>query len=418
MRREHFALLGLTVVISAFGGCLFEPEIEDEWTRFDIMEPRADGGPLPDTLAALEFRGRVTWRAIRTGDLIVQIRVSDTLGYDDVRLEPDAPRDAVRLDVERVLASSTAVASSSVLATGWDRLMRDVTFTLPLDGALRHGPDGGVFLVFYMGEAERMENPDGSETTVFTPFDFAEQEILPIGLELRTSGDPITSVAGARLERAVSTGPEPRPVRGARNATAGREGAGCTRWQPTLSLGGGARFGDSDLADYQWSPGAAALSSGEVGVRHDAWRTGVRVSRWSSEQAVTGADPDRIRVTQTAWQAVVRRRILGTEHFGVSAGAAAGALRLAWSPDRASLGLPGDGGDVAFDPIWSLLTGFELGVHRAIGSSLQFALEGGRDYFSLDAAHRQGPDIVTTTETFGGWHARGRLTWTGGGLGS
>lgn len=424
MTDLRFALFGVVTALLTLTGCLFEPEIEDEWTRLDILAPESGGAPLPDTLDALDFHGRITYRAIRTGDLIVQIRVSDTVGYDDVRLDPEAPREALLHDIERVLAGSVAVASTSVLATGWDRLIREVRFTLPLSGRLQHGPEGGVFLVFYLGTAEEMENPDGSETTVFEAVDFTELEILPVGLELRTEGAPPApagvqrSVDAARFEPAEAAGAEVRPPRPSRNATMSAGGAPARGWQPTLSLGGGAVFSDPHLVDYQWSADPSALSSGEVGVRHAAWRTGVRVSRWSSVQAVTGADPDRIQVNQTAWQLALRRRVLGSERLGLSAGLAAGALRLSYSPDRARLGLSGDGGDVRFSPIWSLLTGFELGLHGAVGSSVQLAVDGGRQFFALDAAHRRGPDIVTSEETFGAWHCRGRLIWTGGGLGS
>jgi hypothetical protein len=390
------SVLGMATLV----GCLFKPEIEDRWTRFDLLEPGSDPFEIPDTMTALAVRGRVTFRAIRTGDLIVEIRVSDSIGHNEVRLDREAPREEVLRDVNRVLAGSTSVAAASVLATGWDHLMREIDFSLPVDGAFAPDSGAAAYLLFYMGDAEEMENPDGTETTVFQPFDFEAMEILPAGVELRVTVPPPPLLSS-------SEAPElsiPRPTRDAH----GRAEPSGLRPQVALSLG--QAWNDPHLADYQWSREPSAAWSAEAGVRRGGWSTGIRASRWSSSQAVAGADPAALDVTLWGGEWTGSRNLISIGSLALSGVLGLGVVRIGYSPDRVDLGEA----SVAFRPAVSWLASAGLAMTRPIGPRFALGLSAERQAFALDTAHRRGEEIVLARETFHGWSWRGKLSYCGG----
>jgi hypothetical protein len=175
-------------------GCLEEPTLEERWTKLEIL---GASPTTPDDFATgdsttVNVRARVTFRKILTGDVVAELRYSDVVDAGDVDLKAEAPELASAQDVDRILQNSVALGTSTVLVTGFDHLIREIDMSfaavappapigVPVDST---GAIPGLFLVLYMGDAEEMENDDGTETLVIDPFLTTEREILSAGMEL------------------------------------------------------------------------------------------------------------------------------------------------------------------------------------------------------------------------------------------
>lgn len=407
-RWGRVALVLAGVLAAATGsGCLWEPKIEDQWTRFDILTPSPESRePLPDTLSALRFQGRVTYRAIRTGSLIAEVLVSDSISYADVNFDPETPRREVLRDVERVMAGSRSLGIVGVAATGWDRLMRDVDFAILTPGGLAHGAEGGVYVVFYMGTAIREENPDGSESTRFEAFDFEQKEILPMGVELRTrhpEGVPEAAAASPGAPGAAG------PGRGALSASG-------APLHGRISLSAGPTLPDRHLADYQWDVTPQATGRVELGVASEAWSGGLAVQSWGTTQSVAARDDGGVAVRMTSVQPRVERRLVTAARTTLAARAGFGALRVGYAPERVTLagGAAGAPVEVHFRPLWTWLASAGLSIDRPLSPALALGLGVERTLFPLDTTHRIGSEFLSRREYFGGWSVDGRLTWRGG----
>lgn len=401
--RAALALAGALAAATG-SGCLWEPKIEDQWTRFDILTPSPETRePLPDTLSALRFHGRVTYRAIRTGSLIAEVLVSDSISYADVNFDPQAPRREVLRDVERVLAGSRSLGIVGVAATGWDRLMRDVDFAIPTPGGLAHGAEGGVYVIFYMGTEVRVENPDGSESTRFDAFDFEQKEILPMGVEIRTRHPE-----GVPEARTVSPGAA-TPGRGDLSASG-------APLRGRISLSAGPTLPDRHLADYQWDVTPRATGRVELGVASEAWSGGLAVQTWGTTQSVAARDDGAVAVRMTSVQPRVERRLVTAARTTLAARAGFGALRVGYAPERVTLAGGAAGAPVAvrFRPLWTWLASAGLSIDRPLSPALAVGLGVERTLFPLDTTHRIGSDFLSRREYFGGWSVDGRLTWRGG----
>lgn len=165
-------------------GCLEAPELEDRWTRLDVVgistqsnAPTKWGEPV-----VIHARGRVTYRAVLTGAVAMELRYSDGIGFADVQLEEDADRLAMTADIEHILEGSTVLAAASQPVTGFHKLIQEIEFEL--EATLPPGPDGGLFVIFYFGEEEEVEGPGGEMETVVRPIEFEAREVLPGGREL------------------------------------------------------------------------------------------------------------------------------------------------------------------------------------------------------------------------------------------
>jgi hypothetical protein len=168
-------------------GCLWEPEIEDSWTRLDVIEPAS---PAAVAGGAVQIRSRITYREIMTGDVIAELRVSDVVTHDAVQLGPTADREALLEDVELILNNSQRLGAAAVPVTGWTHLMQEFTLELDASGIPSDPAQGYAFIVVYFGQSETVELPDGTEITTFEPGDFRETHVLPAGVELvRFAGD-------------------------------------------------------------------------------------------------------------------------------------------------------------------------------------------------------------------------------------
>lgn len=171
--RPLVVLSGMLLGV-AMAGCFDAPSIEDRWTRLDFREIAWASEAAP----ALRVRGTVTFRTIQTATVAAEVRISDTLTPSDVRLDPEDNRLDMALSVERVLANSVSVARETRLVTGFDHLIVPLDFDLTVSRSPER--EEMAFVLLYLGEAEEMEQPDGTDTLIVTPLD-SEDEILAAG---------------------------------------------------------------------------------------------------------------------------------------------------------------------------------------------------------------------------------------------
>jgi len=188
---RHRGALALAAGLLAVGlvGCFDEPGIEDTWTRIDIdssnirpSQMLAGGATVPIVVNA-----KVTYRAIRTGFAVAELRASSSVSEASVAVHPEAPRAAMAQDIDRVLANSVTMGRSTRAVTGWDHLIQHIDFSF--DGHVPAAGDssattGGLFLLCYLGSGDKVERQDGTDTLIVTPFNSTQYEILPIGMEL------------------------------------------------------------------------------------------------------------------------------------------------------------------------------------------------------------------------------------------
>ena len=189
------ALPGLLAV----SGCLDEPEIDERWTLVEFLST----DPVPgqdldaDQPLTVEVAGQITYRAIRTGFLVAEVRFSDNLGPANMVLDPDDQTLHTAHQVEQILNNSITAGRGTKAVTGFDHLMQRVDFAFDafVPSELFGGdPDSaayrGLFLVLYLAEGEEIELEDGRDSLVVTPMPVDEFEVLYTGfvLDLLTPG--------------------------------------------------------------------------------------------------------------------------------------------------------------------------------------------------------------------------------------
>jgi hypothetical protein len=169
------------------GGCLGEPKIEDKWTRIDLVGASVRPNQLLPAASAqvINVKTRITYRSILTGFAVVELRKSSSITTGGVVVDPDASREPMAYDIDRILANSVTLGRATRAVTGWDHLQQelDLTFT----GATPASGDtsaAGLFLLCYMGAGDEVERQDGSDTLIVTPFISSQVHLLPIGMEL------------------------------------------------------------------------------------------------------------------------------------------------------------------------------------------------------------------------------------------
>jgi hypothetical protein len=196
--KSHHALPALLAAILV-GGCLGKPEIEDRWTRLDLIGSNiAPGQTLTSgAMQPITVRTAITYRSIVTGFAVTELRASRTVSPADVEIHPNAPRVRMAQDIDRLLQNSVSVGRATRAITGWDHLIQEIDLTFngwvptTLDSAgTPLGPPTGLFLISYLGEGDEIELADGTDSLVVTPFRSTQYEILHIGMELRMSGVP------------------------------------------------------------------------------------------------------------------------------------------------------------------------------------------------------------------------------------
>jgi hypothetical protein len=182
----------LALATGLLAGCLGEPEIEDRWTRVDVRgSSPAPFQVLPGgSTQTITVSADVTFRSILTGFAVAELRASNGISGADVVLAPDAPRVPMAEDIDRILAGSVSLGRATRAVTGWDHLIQRIDFTFTatmpagLDSTAVPGAPAGLFLVCYLGEGEEVEQADGSDSLIVTPFVSGRYQILPVGMEL------------------------------------------------------------------------------------------------------------------------------------------------------------------------------------------------------------------------------------------
>ena len=175
-------------------GCLGKPEIEDRWTRIDVTASSVrpyqamPPGSVPITVGA-----DITYRAILTGFAVAELRASSTVSGTSVRIDPDADRERMAYDIDRILANSVTMGRMTRAVTGWDHLIQHIDFsftgTVPatLDSAgVPLGPPTGLFLLCYIGSGAKLRLANGTDSIVVTPFPSGTYQILPVGMEINS----------------------------------------------------------------------------------------------------------------------------------------------------------------------------------------------------------------------------------------
>lgn len=163
-------------------GCFDEPEIEDRWTRIDVVASNV--APFQTFSAgsaeSITVQAKVTFRRILTGYAVVELRAS-TIPNTAVALHPDAPRVPMATDIDNILANSVSCGRATRAVTGWDHLMQNLN--LGFTGAVP-ATANGLFLLCYLADGEEIELGNGSDSLVITPYASTPNEILPVGMEL------------------------------------------------------------------------------------------------------------------------------------------------------------------------------------------------------------------------------------------
>jgi len=196
-RRRSTVVQGLILAVllgmPALVGCLGEPEIDERWTLLEMMtSDPVPGENLPvDQPLSVQVSGRITYRAIRTGFLVAEVRYSDSLSPAAVGLDPDDHSLNTAHRVERVLNNSVTAGRATRAVTGFDHLMQDVTLNFEAivpPNMFTGDPDSvanrGLFLVLYLGDGEEIELQDGRDSLVVTPMPVDQYEVLYTGFAL------------------------------------------------------------------------------------------------------------------------------------------------------------------------------------------------------------------------------------------
>lgn len=177
-------------------GCLGEPEIDERWTLLEMVEaspspaaPLAPGQDVP-----VSVRGRITYRAIRTGFLVAEARYAAAYDAGGLPFDPEVHDLPSALAVEDVLAHSVTAGRATRAVTGFDHLMQtiDLAFDARVPAELGSVPPDSaayrhLFLVLYLAEGEEIELQDGRDSLVVTPFAVEPTQVLFTGQRLNVT---------------------------------------------------------------------------------------------------------------------------------------------------------------------------------------------------------------------------------------
>ena len=177
-------MLALVMAAALSGGCLDAPKIEDRWTRIDVNGANVTPGQAlaPGSTQAIQLRAAITYRALLTGFAVAELRAS-SMPTAAVTVRPDAPRQPMAEDIDRILASSVSLGRATRAVTGWDHLIQTIDFSFTgATPAVADSSSAGLFLLCYLGSGQRIELASGAESTVVTPFRSQDYQILPVGM--------------------------------------------------------------------------------------------------------------------------------------------------------------------------------------------------------------------------------------------
>lgn len=186
--------LGLLFVLGVCG-CLDEPEIDERWTLLEFLsvDPAPSQAVNGSGSMAVTVSGRITYRAIRTGFLVIEARYSPYMSGRSARLDHEEHTLEEAQRVEMVLENSVTAGRGVKAVTGFDHLMQqvDLEFDAVFPADLFTGPadsvaNRGMFVVMYLAEGDEIELDGGRDSLVVTPFDVEETEVLFTGYALTT----------------------------------------------------------------------------------------------------------------------------------------------------------------------------------------------------------------------------------------
>lgn len=193
--RRVAALLALAACALPISGCFDKPEIQDRWTRIDLEGANhvPNQAVTPGVSDSIALTATIIYRSILTGYAVAELRASSTLANGAVTLHPDASREPMAYDIDRILANSVSVGRVVRPITGWDHLVQtlDLSFSAVPPGSM--GPTGapsGLFLLCYLGSGDKIELQDGSDSVAITPFVSTQYQVLPVGMKLKLVGSP------------------------------------------------------------------------------------------------------------------------------------------------------------------------------------------------------------------------------------
>lgn len=184
----------------AQSGCLGDPPIEERWTRLEILDASPTDASVYTVGSAttpVSMRVRVTYREILTGFLVAELRAGSGLTTAETQLDAEDPL-AVARDVDRILASSTAIGTEAIPVTGWDHLVQELDVAFDAGTATPTAADSsvaaagsvpvtssGLFLVLYFSDdVQEVELQSGEEIEVVTPVFSDQRDILSTGIEI------------------------------------------------------------------------------------------------------------------------------------------------------------------------------------------------------------------------------------------
>ncbi|MBM4116880.1 hypothetical protein FJ251_03930 [bacterium] len=191
LRRQRalsaLALLPPLALAAAGGACLEAPGIEETWTRLELLASAPTAATplaLGDTLA-VSADARITFRAIRTGELAIELRRGDAAlaAAHPLRTDDDPAQHSRR--VEALLAATTPVAGASRAVTGFDHLMMDLALDFRSQVPADLGAGEALWLLLFFGEGEEIRRAGMADTVLVTPVAMDSLEILTTGFALR-----------------------------------------------------------------------------------------------------------------------------------------------------------------------------------------------------------------------------------------
>ena len=192
--RARWALAFVMLLAGGLlGGCLWEPKVEDQWTRVDLESANMlplQAVPVGSTIT-LSGRANVTYRTILTGVVVAELRASSAIPTAGAPIHPDAERVPMAAAIDRILQGSVALGRDTRLVTGWDHLIQpfDFSFSASVPATLDStGAPIGLFLVCYLASGTEIELPDGSDSLVVTPLNSTQYRILPVGMAFTVTG--------------------------------------------------------------------------------------------------------------------------------------------------------------------------------------------------------------------------------------
>ena len=119
--RRTAAVVALAACALPVAGCFDAPKIEDRWTRIDLEGANhvPDQFVTPDVRDSISLTATIIYRSILTGYAVAELRASSTIGNGSVVLHPDAKREPMALDIDRILANSVSVGRAVMVWVPW-----------------------------------------------------------------------------------------------------------------------------------------------------------------------------------------------------------------------------------------------------------------------------------------------------------